>query len=754
MNVSQLCTRIIRWAFYFLVISVPLILTAANFELFEFNKMMVTYAITVIIAGTWIIKMVVDKKIRIAKTPLDIPILLFVLSQLISTIFSMDPHVSWMGYYSRFNGGMWSVITYVILYYAFVTNFTETSVNQSSKEQIESSKGKTKNVPLPALPIPRSPLLTFLRITIGTAVIVALYGVLERMGIDKHLWVQDVQDRVFSTLGQPNWLAAYLVALMPISMAFSLPHSPTIEKGSLKTEPKSLLRYVLWTAITVLFFVVLLFTRSRSGLLGLAIADVLFWAVIFIQSKFSRRDVINALFLHILFGLIIFVNGSNVTQIDKYFSLNGLRTTMTKQVPDKPAPAPAGYVAPELEAGGTESGTIRKYVWEAALTAWRSTTKAYLIGTGTETFAFAFYQFRPVGHNMTSEWDFLYNKAHNEYLNYLATTGIIGLGTYVLILGVFMIWFLRLQIAKISALNNAAAQNSNIQMGEQIQTTGYLPLALFTGWISILITNFFGFSVVIMQIFLFLLPAAAFILWIDKRKYTTTTLPDNIPAVAVSAATIAVSIILLGYLFAQWYADTLYASSYRLSQSGQYAQADILIEHALTLSPGEPIYHDQLSSTLAALAVGALEQQNATVGSQLAQRAINENNHALSISPLNVSFWKTKTKIFYELSVYDPRLNADAIVALEKAHLLSPNDPKIYYNLAILYGRQGENDKAIQTLNQAIVLKPDYRDPYYALYVFYTQLKQPDQAKATLEKYLTSINSSDIQFTQLLGQMK
>jgi O-antigen ligase len=60
-----------------------------------------------------------------------------------------------------------------------------------------------------------------------------------------------------------------------------------------------------------------------------------------------------------------------------------------------------------------------------------------LFGTGVETFAFAYYTYRPAQHNMTSEWDYLYNKAHNEYLNYLATIGILGLGSYLLMIRSF-----------------------------------------------------------------------------------------------------------------------------------------------------------------------------------------------------------------------------------------------------------------------------------------------------------------------------
>ncbi|MEK7129677.1 MAG: hypothetical protein AAB803_01540, partial [Patescibacteria group bacterium] len=102
MNIEAWCNRVIRWGFYLLFILVPLILTPWNYELFEYNKMMAVYALTVVIVGAWLVKMIAQKEIRIARTPLDIPLALFFLSQLLSSLFSMDPHVSWFGYYSRF----------------------------------------------------------------------------------------------------------------------------------------------------------------------------------------------------------------------------------------------------------------------------------------------------------------------------------------------------------------------------------------------------------------------------------------------------------------------------------------------------------------------------------------------------------------------------------------------------------------------------------------------------------------------------
>ena len=200
---SKISGKIIEYSFYLLFFLVPLILTPLNYELFEYNKMMITYGLATIITGVWIIKMILAKEIRINRTPLDLPLLLFLLSQVISTIISVDRHLSVWGYYSRFNGGLLSTISYVLLYYAFVTNF------------------------------PREKISRLISVMLITAGIISFYGALEHFGYSPSCyfltgkfnvacWVQDVQNRVFATLGQPNWLAAYLAVLIPITMGLGI----------------------------------------------------------------------------------------------------------------------------------------------------------------------------------------------------------------------------------------------------------------------------------------------------------------------------------------------------------------------------------------------------------------------------------------------------------------------------------------------------------------------------------------------------
>lgn len=734
MNLVSWLNRGIRYSFYLLLVLVPIILTPVNYELFEYNKMMVTYALSAVIMGLWLTKMVSTRQFSVAKTPLDLPIILFVASQLISSIFSWDPHVSWFGYYSRFNGGMWSVFCYVFLYYAFVSNFLPAwrAEDEKNSEPVMADTA-------------RQPLHSLLRVMIAAGVAVALYGVAERMGIDKHLWVQDVQTRVFSTLGQPNWLAAYLVALIPLPIVLAL-QAP--QGDGIKNVRFNL--FLRWSGVTLLYFVVLLFTRSRSGLAGLAVADGVLISLI--SNRFGKNTIHlkHLAILHVALLVVVIINGSNIAALDKYISLQSWKDRFAAkqeqvQVTNNPDQAAGGTV---LDTGGTESGTIRKYVWQGAISAWQSSLKTQLIGTGTETFAYAFFKYKPVEHNATSEWDFLYNKAHNEYLNYLTTTGIIGLGSYLIL--IFAILFMMV--------------SSHVRQLKHEERNDYLlfvSAALIAGFGSILVTNFFGFSVVIIQIFFFLFPAFHYVLSAYGQGHQKNVKYLSFP-VTISkrmAAVISFFIVLLvGYIIyclaISWEADRLFALGYRLSRAGKITESVENLTRAVDINPREPFYHDELGVALSALATQQIDSQNATEGASFAQSAVRHSDIALTLSPNNVNFWKSRTKIFYAFSNYDPQYNQLAIQSLENAYKLSPTDPKIAYNLAVLYGRSGDNQKAIEILKNAIPLKKDYRDTYFALHIFYIENKQTELAKQILQLYLSTVNPDDADFLERVKQLE
>ncbi len=611
---------LIEYSFYFLFIVVPLILTPWNYELFEFNKMLTVYALTIVIAGAWIITMIRQKKLLFTRTPFDLPILLFLTSQILSTIFSLDPHTSVWGYYSRFHGGLLSTLSYIILYYAFV----------------QFMRGKTKKV---------------IGVILSTGLIVSLYGIAEHFGIDKNIWIQDVQNRVFSTLGQPNWLAAYLLMLIPLAWS------------------RNSKIYYFYSFV---FLITLYFTRSRSGLLGLGAA-----ALVYGFMRWRRLTLILA-----ALGLIGFGFGYRYLPLE-----TGLAET-----------------GPAVTQGGSSSSDIRRVVWKGAIEIWK---RYPVFGSGVETFAYTYYNFRPIEHNLLSEWDYLYNKAHNEFLNFLATTGAFGLASYLLLIIWFSVW----------AVKNRQE-------------------ALLAGYLGLAVSNFFGFSVVPVALLFFLYPA--FALPVEKTKAAHYFPINNFRALAISGIGLLTFFGLL-FLIKLWRSDYLFNLGRNQIKARLLQEGWQNLSRAVRLSPKEPVFRSDLAEAEAQLAL-AYASPSAELAQQITDQAVTDSDAVISQNPVNLNFWRSRIKIFLILATINPDYQTQALEAFDRAIALAPTDPKLTYNLGLVYNQMGQTGLAEQLLKQTVELKPNYEAARNNLGSLYEQTNRPDLARQQYQYILEFLN--------------
>lgn len=388
-----------------LVTIVPFIFIPNLYEAFEVPKFTVIYIFAVLAVGLWAWQSFENKKFNFKRTILDTPLIIFLVFQLISSIFSIDIITSVFGYYTRYYGGLTSLIALSLIYWAGVSNLT---------------KKDAKN------------LITTLIVVGG---VLSFWAVLEHFGISpscifinstikSDCWSQNVMERPFATVGQPNWLAAFLAMVAPLTWKNNRP---------------------IYLLLGLLIFAAILYTKSRSGLIGFGVAFLAFWAYEFIQ----RKTKIDKKLLMLFAGahLILFI------------TINPLAI----HTPENPDPTV------------TSSANIRTLVWQGALDTWRNNS---LVGTGPETFAYSYYQYRPVEHNLTSEWNFVYSKAHNEYLNYLANTGFIG-----------SLGYLLFTIYSIKVLSKHKE--------------------LLAGYIALLVSNLFSFTVSTTALLTFLYPTIA-----------------------------------------------------------------------------------------------------------------------------------------------------------------------------------------------------------------------------------------------------
>lgn len=665
-NAPSIFQRILVWLFHLLVITTPLFFTFTTDELFEFNKMILIYVFVVLITAVWIGRMVFEQRLIWRHTKLDYLLGVFLFSQLLSTVFSIHPYTSWFGYYSRFHGGFVSLLSYALLYWACISNITRKDLR----------------------PLALS--------TMFAGSIVSLYAIGEHFGhsfscwmnsggtsFNADCWVQDVQHRVFATFGQPNWLAAYVLMLLSTLIGILLSRWP------------SRWERIGFYACYALLFWTLLYTRSRSGILGFTIALIVLGVGLLVhwwlqrsenkQSFWRQPTVIATSIIASITLVAVILSGTPYSSsIDELLSRQSESKVSTSE------PVVETSVANRLDIGGTDSGEIRKIVWQGALDVWK---RYPVLGSGVETFAYSYYQDRPVAHNLVSEWDFLYNKAHNEFLNFLATTGAFGLISYLLLLGGYVV----IAIFGYVRLVRTKADDRALTV-----------LALVAAIIGLSISNFFGFSTVVVTALQYLAFAITMVLIVPPVALPKAPQSISLWQLAVLIVVAVTALFPLKNVLDYYRADLNYTAGKALMAEGAIQAAAIKLTTAIQLSPREALFWDELGQLYAQAAVSFAQTKSETDTAQLVTKAITSADRAIELNNRHLNLYKTRTRIFMMLAELDEQYLTEAIKALETAITLSPTDPRLLYNLGLVKFQQGDAESGFALLEKAVSLKPNY----------------------------------------------
>ena len=656
MLTSDFMNRTIRFLFYLLFLLTPLLMSSRTTEMFEFNKMIFIYTISILTAMIWIIHYILHRpKLYVPKL---LYILLFFLgTQIISTVFSIDTHTSIFGYYGRWNGGLISILSYVVLFFVFIQSFGKKDV------------------------------LHLLQISIIASTVVILWGIPARFGGDlsclfftgqftNACWTAQFQPalRMFSTLGQPNWLGAYLAAHFFIGLylffASFIEHDDPIYtvKGIkerlmrlfhliMKDKKINWLSY-LYAGYLVLNFLGIFFTKSRSSLLALALSMVIGMILLITDTAKPR--------LKFLYRSVLII----AVLVTSYFVVSITSSSLPTNTPE------------HLQV--TDSFQIRKIVWKGALDLG---LQYPLFGTGPETFAYSYYFTRPLAHNLTSEWDFIYNKAHNEYLNYVATTGFVGLAGYILLIG-FSIYVIS-------------------RSKDELRS-----VSILMAYITILITNFFGFSTSTQQLLLYLLPAVVLATSVAKEEQKSAGIFAKIQAIIV----FGLGLLLIWNTWQYYQADRLYKLAQEAEGENDYQAASQYYIKAIH-KKYEHVYEDKLSTALAQLAFLTSFGGDKASAPDLISFSRDSNTSALQHSPENLQYWRTKAKnnyIYYQMTgdINDLKRSVDS---MRYTTVIAPTDAQSYYMLGLFYSLLDQevetneyHQKAVDSVQYALKLRPNF----------------------------------------------
>jgi O-antigen ligase len=218
-------------------IAIPAIFSIALNDVFALPKTILTVALAAVLAALLTVRFIaMGVPLRRPRSWLTAALVIYLGWNLVATWFAVDRTQAIVGEGLQYQG-LATILAYVVFLLAAWTTV----------------RGRWRQT------------LFLLSVAAG-ATFVATYAVIQRAGLDP-IWSTLPYDRVFSTIGQANALAAYLVLAVPLVLALA----PRRRQASLLAV----------ASVVVLMLVALAFTLSRGGYLGIgAVAIVLVMAAL------------------------------------------------------------------------------------------------------------------------------------------------------------------------------------------------------------------------------------------------------------------------------------------------------------------------------------------------------------------------------------------------------------------------------------------------------------------------------------------
>jgi putative inorganic carbon (HCO3(-)) transporter len=255
---------IIYWGLVVFFFVQPLAIFPLTAEIFELPKATLLRLFALFVLVFWTARTYQLRSIRLRRTYLDVPVVFYGAVAVLATVFSINPGLSVVGGYYRYEG-LPTILSYLLIFFA-VTNF---------------------------VPDPRRARYLIYAL-LASATLTGLYGIFQHFGLDFIRLTGKVFEltRSSGTFGNPIFLGAFLVLMIPVAVSL------LIRTGGAKQK------LVLSAAMTVMLACLIL-TQTRGAWLGLALSFV-FLGVTFLRKGIlkDRRILAGLLSLAVLVGAV------------------------------------------------------------------------------------------------------------------------------------------------------------------------------------------------------------------------------------------------------------------------------------------------------------------------------------------------------------------------------------------------------------------------------------------------------------------
>ena len=683
---------LIRFGIVGLAFLTPLFFLPITSEFYQFNKQVLLLVVTAVLLILWGVRMGIEGKVRIVRTPLDIPMLVFGLAFILSTVFSVDQYVSIAGFYPRFHGSLVSAIAYIVLYFVAVSN-----LDKASRKWL---------------------IWAFL----GSGVVLALQSTASFFGYSI-LSTDWAKARNWSPIGSAATLSLYLALVLPIALGLLV----TTKNRSLQTI------YVVCAIVLVLPIVLFKLTGViLAALAGLAVIG-LFLPRIKIDKETKTMLAIVGI-VAAAFVLLNFVPELRHTFLEPLFAkkqgfgvtpdttlpLDSAWKISTQAVGQRPffgvGPGTFAYSFTALK--GLELNSDALWNLRFDLSGNEYLTVLSTLGiVGLIAFAFILISYlRSVAtFNIRSN-----SVSENPISTFLLSSFVI------LLVGIFFqdttaaIWVF---LVLLSALTFATIKDFGVMGIEEVDVK---LVALTAGAVQFAQPSernrdsSIGTAVTIIGVIVFLT-----ILWLGYPMYQAEA--SYYSALQASAANKAAKT-----------RDDLLVAINKNPNRDTYRRSLVVLDRLLATNlSAKTNKTDQDNKNIAGLVNEAIGQGVVITGYQGQGLNSFTIKRDAGTSPLNVANWEALSGVLSSLDLSSDKATAnknaaDAINVAQEAVALDPKNPLLLEALGNILLKNNLVDNAIQSYQQAINVRPSYASAHYNLATAYRQ-KGDNPARVVFE---------------------
>lgn len=393
------CDKVIETGWLTAAIITPLFFNWYSNRIFEASKVALLRSITLLMLASWLIKVLetgngkrkarlqylipnIQSLTLISITPLSLPSLLVVATYILTTITSISPRVSFWGSYQR-QQGLYVVLCYIAIFLLMLKGLR-------TRQQLE----------------------RLITVILLTSLPISLYGIMQHYRVDPLVWTRGAAYRVESTLGNPIFIGAYLIMVIPLTVWQLIRYLSAIRARE-KGIGASIALFGLYLLLLFLQLLCLVFTQSRGPVMGF-LAGAFFFLLLLAVLRRKR-------------GLALVAVGGSIVLLAILVMLN---------LPQSPVKLPQGIpYAERLTRISRDIIYDRSLIWQGAINMVTGDKVRAIVGYGPETMGLIFYRYMlpdwaaRLGYTATAD------RSHNETLDVWVAGGLVGLAAYLVLFG-------------------------------------------------------------------------------------------------------------------------------------------------------------------------------------------------------------------------------------------------------------------------------------------------------------------------------